>query len=83
MGELWTAAIGSDPLNIWLQRRRQDAVHARMLARIALEVGENVPQRPIAGATAGGDERKLRGIPAVGRGVAGAIRGTRPGDGLE
>lgn len=26
-----------------------------------------------------GDERALRGIPAIGRGVAGAIPGTRPG----
>ncbi|HEX5370058.1 MAG TPA: hypothetical protein VFY10_11640 [Dehalococcoidia bacterium] len=30
------------------------------------------------GATAGGDERRLRGIPAIGRGVQGAINGTRP-----
>lgn len=29
-------------------------------------------------ATAAGDERKLRGIPAIGRGVAGAIPGTSP-----
>lgn len=28
--------------------------------------------------TAGGDERKLRGIPAIGRGVAGAIPGSVP-----
>ena len=30
--------------------------------------------------TAGGDERKLRGIPAIGRGVQGAQPGLRPGD---
>jgi hypothetical protein len=30
--------------------------------------------------TLAGDERKLRGIPALGRGVGGAINGTRPGD---
>lgn len=29
-----------------------------------------------------GDERALRGIPAIGRGVAGAIPGTRPGNDL-
>lgn len=34
------------------------------------------------GATAAGDSRKLRGIPAIGRGVTGAIRDTRPGDNL-
>jgi hypothetical protein len=28
--------------------------------------------------TAGGDERKLRGIPAIGRGVQGCIPGTSP-----
>ncbi len=27
-----------------------------------------------------GDERRLRGIPAIGRGVTGAIPGTRPED---
>jgi hypothetical protein len=29
-------------------------------------------------ATAAGDTRKLRGIPAIGRGVPGEINGTRP-----
>jgi len=29
-------------------------------------------------ATAGGDEQKLRGIPAIGRGVSGCIPGTSP-----
>jgi hypothetical protein len=28
------------------------------------------------------DHRRLRGIPAIGRGVSGAIRDTRPGDSL-
>src|SRR5262245_35837674 len=39
---------------------------------------EPAPSRLSAGATAGGDEWKLRGIPAVARGVGGAIPGTRP-----
>jgi hypothetical protein len=47
------------------------------LARILIEVGEPAPDTPTH-ATAGGDERKLRGIPAIGRGVAGAIPGTAP-----
>ena len=46
------------------------------LARILIDVGEPAP--PKQGATAGGDERKLRGIPAIGRGVAGAVPGTAP-----
>ena len=29
-----------------------------------------------------GSAGRLRGIPAIGRGVSGAIRDTRPGDGL-
>ncbi len=32
----------------------------------------------IGHATAGGDQRKLRGIPAIARGVTGAINGTTP-----
>ena len=32
--------------------------------------------------TPGGDARKLRGIPAIGPNVTGAIPGTRPGDNL-
>jgi hypothetical protein len=49
----------------------------RKLARILLETGEHAPTK-IGHATAGGDERRLRGIPAIGRGVQGAINGTRP-----
>lgn len=47
------------------------------LARILVEVGEPAPQT-VGHATAGGDERRLRGIPAIGRGVAGAVPGTAP-----
>jgi hypothetical protein len=35
-------------------------------------------EQPAAGATAPGDTRKLRGIPAIARGVTGAIPGTTP-----
>lgn len=49
----------------------------RKLARILLETGEPAPIR-VGHATAGGDERRLRGIPAIGRGVAGAINRTSP-----
>ena len=45
--------------------------------RIALETS-TTPEVGVKGATAGGDERKLRGIPAIGRGVTGAISGTVP-----
>jgi hypothetical protein len=48
----------------------------RQLARIALEVGGDLPDH--GAATAAGDPRKLRGLPAIGYGVGGAIAGTQP-----
>lgn len=59
----------------------QQVEDARNLGRILEEVGE-LPDAVAAGATKAGDERRLRGVPAIGRGVAGAIPGTRPGDSL-
>lgn len=48
------------------------------MLRIALETSTSPTTDEPKGATAGGDERKLRGIPAIGRGVTGAIAGTVP-----
>lgn len=53
-----------------------DAYYAALQARLEREY--LAQPNTTAGATAGGDERKLRGIPAIGRGVQGAIQGTRP-----
>jgi hypothetical protein len=53
-----------------------DTHNATTLARIVAET--SIEDRPVTGATAGGDERKLRGIPAIARGVPGHIPGTRP-----
>lgn len=50
----------------------------RRLANILLETGEPAPTTTRAGATPAGDERRLRGIPAIARGVPGHIPGTRP-----
>jgi hypothetical protein len=51
----------------------------RRLARILVETGEQAPTAAnIAGATAAGDARRLRGIPAHARGISGAIAGTDP-----
>jgi hypothetical protein len=58
-------------------RRQLEADDRAKVARIVREVGEE-DVAGVAGGTAGGDERRLRGIPAVGRGCAGAIRGTNP-----
>lgn len=51
---------------------------AQKLALIAVEVGEETPPQSAPGATAAGDWARLRGLPAIGRGCAGAIRGTDP-----
>jgi hypothetical protein len=73
------------PSSITRQAALHDlAVHqADKLAEIVADLDLDNPY-PIVqtGATAGGDERRLRGIPAIGRGVAGAIPGTRPGANL-
>lgn len=60
-----------------------DAHNAQVLADFAKETGEMLPTKTAAGGTAPGDWLKLRGIPAIGRGVQGVIRFTRPGDGIE
>jgi hypothetical protein len=56
-----------------------DTHNAKLLIRIAKETQtSDLPITSRPGATAGGDERKLRGIPTIARGVAGAIPGTSP-----
>ncbi len=50
------------------------------VAKILIEtagVEEEAPER-VAGARSGGDERALRGLPAIGRGVSGTQPGTDP-----
>lgn len=47
---------------------------ATQLTELSRETDQPMPSR----ATAAGDTMKLRGIPAVGRNVPGAIRGSRP-----
>ncbi len=57
------------------QTRRE---HARKLERVVREAGGDLrDQRPSTHTAA--DGRSLRGIPAIGRGVAGCIPGTNPG----
>lgn len=63
-----------------------DAHNAALMVTVARETDTSSmeaigPMRSARGATAGGDSRKLRGIPAIGRSVAGAIPGTVP-DGI-
>lgn len=70
-----------------LRAREEQAALERNAARIAkngdLELADAVRHGIVFGSPAG-DEQKLRGIPAVGvrGGLGGAVRGSRPGDGL-
>src|SRR6478735_349276 len=66
----------AQPLPRALRRQRQAADEAKV-ARILREVGDEEPAS-VAGAAAPGD--RLRGIPAIGRGCSGAIRGSRTGE---
>lgn len=70
--------IGEARLNLQ-QRRHDNAAHqARQLAVIARESEPDLVFARPTHATAAGDERKLRGIPAIGKSVTGAIPGTIP-----
>lgn len=73
----WQTPIGDSRLNRALRTADLNAQMAKQITELARETGEHL-QRPVRGATAGGDERKLRGIPIYARGVGGAIAGTRP-----
>lgn len=65
----------------WLRRRPEitamDEQQARLLREAEADADPAAPLRD-GPATAGGDPRRLRGIPAIGRSVSGAIRGTDP-----
>jgi hypothetical protein len=65
---------------LWVKHHETRRNLEQQQARIILETGEDEPATNKA--TAAGDSRKLRGIPAIGYGVTGAIPGTRPGDRL-
>jgi hypothetical protein len=67
-----------------VRRQQEHVAHAELLERIACEVGGDVAaeQAKHRGAHTAVDGIALRGIPAIGRGCSGAIRGTRPGENL-
>jgi hypothetical protein len=58
-------------------RELQRVEDERKLRRVVLEVDDDEPDQ-VVGVTAAGDPRRLRGIPAVGRGTGGAIAGSDP-----
>ncbi len=59
-----------------VRHRLEDSRNDRLKRELALGGDDKVASS--GGATAGGDERKLRGIPAIGRGVSGAVAGSSP-----
>lgn len=65
-------------ISLQMKHRQQEIDSERAQARIALEVGEPIEQRP--GMVLPGDPGLLRGIPIVGvhGGFGGAIAGSRP-----
>jgi hypothetical protein len=60
------------------EREQLHADQARIVREALDEAPPDAPMHRDGPATAGGDERRLRGIPAIGRGVTGAIPGTDP-----
>ena len=59
-------------------RRQLQALDSEKGARIVREAGDEPEITSSAGATAPGDERRLRGIPAVSRHTSGAVFGSDP-----
>lgn len=66
-------------MSTWTAKAHQlRQAQADQLATILNDIDPNDTKHTYR-TTAAGDERKLRGIPAIGRGVQGCIPGTRPG----
>lgn len=65
----------------WLRKRPEiaelEAQQAQLIRDAMQDADPGTPMRD-GPATAGGDPQRLRGIPAIGRSVSGAIRGTDP-----
>ena len=64
-----------------LPRYRQPPIHHEHHNARQIHKAETQPE-PIHVSKLPGDPQALRGIPAIGRGVTGAITGTRPEDAL-
>lgn len=55
-----------------------EAAQARALALVLLEVDDDVPTERKHRGSNGADYANLRGLPAIGRNVSGAVPGTDP-----
>ena len=72
---------GTGPIDAAIQRETRARHRDQQIARIIQNNTEPTtePIRAATRATLPGDSRRLRGIPAIGYGVTGAIPGTTPG----
>ena len=74
--------IVPQPLPRYVDDALERVAWERKLARILLETGEPAPRGPrgklIGHRSAEDDPSRLRGLPAIGRNVAGALRGSNP-----
>lgn len=73
---IWTAPLGANPLIRALRRHVLNHQLETQLVTIAQETNSTPIVHPRA--TAPGDSRRLRGIPALAPGVAGTMPGTSP-----
>lgn len=68
--------MATQPLPRFLETHETRLRHARQLERVARATGGDLRERRAIHTAA--DSKTLRGIPAIGRGVAGAVAGTQP-----
>ena len=69
--------MASQPLPRFLEDHRSRVEHAKKLERVVRSAGVDLRESRPSSHTAV-DSISLRGIPAIGRGVAGVIAGTNP-----
>lgn len=74
---MFSEKIGECRINLAQKHADLDRRIARRMVEVARETGETSVVPVVLSLL--GDERQLRGIPAIGRGVAGAIAGSSPG----
>jgi hypothetical protein len=72
----WAVSLDQSHLASRLLRSELDSIARQQLAKIALETAEQPPVTP--GAAAGGDPGRLRGLPAIAKGVTGTMPGSDP-----
>lgn len=66
------------PLDLWMKRAQLRVDLERQVEKILRDVGAGLPDLEQAISKLPGDAAALRGIPAIGHGVGGAMNGTCP-----